>query len=53
VSYLVSLGAKARMTFADLQRMAQERFLAEDLYQLSKADASQMIDELKPETSRR
>ncbi len=48
ISYLVSLGARNRITFADLQRMAQERFQVVDLYQLDKQAASQLIDELKP-----
>ena len=53
ISFLVSLGARNKLTFADLQKIAQERFQAEDVYRLSKQQASEMIDELKPETSRR
>ena len=53
VSYIVSLGARNKITFADLQKIAQERFAAEDLYRLSKSQASELIDSLKPETSRR
>ena len=53
VSYIVSLGARNKLTFADLQKIAQERFAAEDLYRLSKQQASEMIDSLKPEPSRR
>lgn len=54
ISFLVSLGARNRMTFADLQRMAQERFRVEDLYQLDRSAASALIDELKGEgTARR
>lgn len=52
VSFLISLGARNKLTFADLSAVAKERFEAEDLYQLSKQAASQMIDELKP-TGRR
>ena len=48
VSYLISLGNRSKLTYADLVQVAKERFQAEDLYQLSKADASQLIDELKP-----
>jgi len=48
VSYLISLGTRSKLTYADLVQVAQERFKAEDLYQLSKQDASQMIDELMP-----
>ena len=47
ISFLVSLGARNRLTFADLQRMAEERFRVADLYQLTKGDASVLIDELK------
>jgi hypothetical protein len=53
ISFLVSLGARNKLTFADLQRIAQERFAAEDLYRLSKSQASELIDSLKPESSRR
>jgi hypothetical protein len=53
ISFLVSLGARNKLTFADLQRIAQERFQAEDLYRLSKQQASEMIDSLKPKPSRR
>jgi hypothetical protein len=53
ISFLVSLGARNKLTFADLQKIAQERFAAEDLYRLSKSQASELIDSLKPETSRR
>ena len=53
ISFLVSLGARNKLTFADLQQIAQERFAAEDLYRLSKQQASEMIDSLKPETSHR
>ena len=53
VSSLISLGARNKLTYADLVQVAQERFKAEDLYQLSKQDASQMIDELKLESSPR
>ena len=53
ISFLVSLGARNKITFADLQKIAQERFAAEDLYRLSKSQASELIDSLKPETSRR
>jgi hypothetical protein len=53
ISFLVSLGARNKITFADLQRIAQERFQAEDVYQLTKQAASQLIDELKPAGSAR
>ena len=53
VSFLISLGARSKLTYADLVQVAQDRFKAEDLYQLSKLDASQMIDELKPVASQR
>lgn len=53
VSFLVSLGARNKLTFADLQRMAEERFRVADLYQLTKGDASALIDELKGEGARR
>ena len=53
VSFLISLGARSKLSYADLVQVAQERFKAEDLYQLSSLDASVMIDELKPETSHR
>jgi len=53
ISFLVSLGARNRLTFADLQRMAEERFRVADLYQLTKGDASPLIDELKGEGARR
>lgn len=53
ISFLVSLGARNRLTFADLQRMAEERFRVADLYQLTKGDASALIDELKGEGARR
>jgi len=53
ISFLVSLGARNRMTFADLQRMAQERFRVEDLYQLDRSAASALIDELKGDGARR
>ena len=53
ISFLVSLGARNRLTFADLQRMAEERFRVDDLYQLTKGDASALIDELKGEGARR
>jgi len=53
ISFLVSLGARNRMTFADLQRMAQDRFRVEDLYQLDRSAASALIDELKGEGVRR
>jgi len=49
ISFLVSLGARNKLTFADLQRMAQERFQVADLYQLTKGDASALIDEMKGE----
>jgi len=53
ISFLVSLGARNKITFADLQKIAQERFAAEDLYRLSKQEASALIDELKPAGSPR
>ena len=53
ISFLVSLGAKNKLTVADLQRIAQERFAAEDLYRLDKVQASQLIDEMKPAGSQR
>jgi antitoxin component of MazEF toxin-antitoxin module len=53
VSYLVSLASRQKITFADLQKIAQERFAAEDLYRLSKSQASELIDSLKPQASRR
>ena len=53
ISFLVSLGARNKITFADLQKIAQERFAAEDIYRISKQQASELIDSLKPETSRR
>ena len=53
ISFLVSLGARNKLTFADLQKIAQERFAAEDLYRLSKQQASELIDGLKPEAARR
>jgi len=53
ISFLVSLGARNRLTFADLQRMAEERFRVADLYQLTKGDASALIDELKGDGARR
>jgi hypothetical protein len=53
ISFLVSLGSRNKLTFADLQKIAQERFAAEDLYRLDKSQASQLIDELKPEPSHR
>jgi hypothetical protein len=53
ISFLVSLGARNKLTFADLQRIAQERFQAADVYQLTRRDASTLIDELKPEAPRR
>ena len=51
VSFLISLGARNKLTFADLQRIAQERFQVADLYQLPKQAASQLIDEMKPAIS--
>ena len=53
VSFLISLGARNKLTFADLQRIAQERFQVADLYRLPKQAASQLIDEMKPAGSRR
>ena len=53
LSYLISLGARNKLTFAELQRIAQERFACEDLYRLNRAQASQLIDELKPAGSTR
>jgi len=53
ISFLISLGARNKLTFQELQRIAQERFPAEDLYRLSKQQASEMIDSLKPEPARR
>ena len=47
VSYLISLGARNKLTYADLVRIGRERYKAEDLYQLAKQDASALIDELK------
>ena len=52
ISFLVSLGARNKLTFANLQKIAQERFQAEDLYRLSKQQASEMIDSLKPDVAR-
>ena len=52
ISFLVSLGARNKLTFADLQKIAQERFKAEDLYRLSKQQASELIDSLKPTQGR-
>ena len=53
VSFLIALGARNKLTYADLVRVAQERFQVPDLYQLTKQAASQMIDELKPAGSSR
>ena len=53
VSFLISLGARNKLTFADLQRIAQERFQVGDLYSLPKQAASQLIDEMKPAGSTR
>jgi hypothetical protein len=53
ISFPVSLGARNKLTFADLQRLAQERFRVEDLYQLDRNAASALIDELKGEGAQR
>ena len=53
ISFLVSLGARNKLTYADLVRAANERFRVPDLYHLDKAQASQLIDELKPAGSTR
>ena len=52
VNYLISLGARNKLDFPTLQRIARERFQVEDLYRLTKGQASQLIDEMKPVGSR-
>jgi len=52
VNYLISLGARNKLDFPMLQRIAQERFQVEDHYRLNRAQASQLIDEMKPAGSR-
>jgi hypothetical protein len=47
------LGARKKLTCADLHRIAQERFHVAEVYQLTKHVASRLLDEPKPEEARR
>lgn len=47
IAFVLKLAKGNRMELSDLNRIAAEQFGAESLYQLTKRDASRLVDQLK------